>query len=94
MARLSIETQSPIGSPIPFNRPRGNLPQAQWATEYAVQAVRRSTPGLESLIKRPGHPQRSSRLSARPVLDKSRTLGLRTTPSSNKHLGHTTIRKP
>ncbi|PKI67426.1 hypothetical protein CRG98_012176 [Punica granatum] len=55
---------------------------------------RRSTLELESLIARPGHPQRSSRLNARPVLDKSNTSGLRMTPSSNKHLGHTTIRKP
>ncbi|PKI39700.1 hypothetical protein CRG98_039913 [Punica granatum] len=55
---------------------------------------RRSTLELEYLIARPGHPQRSSRLSARPVLDKSKTSGLRKTPSSNKHLGRTTIREP
>ncbi|PKI32289.1 hypothetical protein CRG98_047320, partial [Punica granatum] len=55
---------------------------------------RRSTPRLESLIVRPGHPQRSNCTSARPVLDKSKTSGLRRTPSSNKRFDHTTIREP
>ncbi|PKI64538.1 hypothetical protein CRG98_015101 [Punica granatum] len=48
---------------------------------------RHSTPELVPLIARPGHPQRNSRLSARPVLDKSKTSGLRMTPSSNKRSG-------
>ncbi|PKI41505.1 hypothetical protein CRG98_038107, partial [Punica granatum] len=59
-----------------------------------LEIHRHSTPELVPLIARPGHPQRNSRLCARPVLDKSKTSGLHMTPSSNKCSGHTTIRKP
>ncbi|PKI65838.1 hypothetical protein CRG98_013768 [Punica granatum] len=86
------------------SRARRTTDRAAWAplrmSRYAharltgAPGASRSTLELESLIARPGHPQRSSRLSARSVLDKSKTSGLRMTPSSNKHLGHTTIRKP